>query len=99
MSAWEELVDEDTENLLSLDDTADEIADEISDEIAYDEEFDMWQRAPHRQILEDYNEVDEIWQPKETVLYAPERGPPIRDFIFVFVAFVAAVILAYYTIT
>ena len=91
MSAWEELVDEETENLLSQ--------DEIADEIAYDEEFDMWHRAPHRRILEDYNEVDEIWQPKETVLYAPERGPPIRDFIFVFAAFVAALILAYYTIT
>ena len=99
MSAWEELVDEETENLLNCDDENAAIDDEIVDDIAYDEDLDMWQRAPPRRILEDYDEVNEIWRPKERVLYAPERGPPIFDFLFVFAAFVAALVLAYYTIT
>lgn len=33
----------------------------------------------------------------EPVLYAPERGPPLLDFLFVLTAFLAAVFAAYYS--
>jgi len=33
----------------------------------------------------------------DPVLYAPERGPPILDFLFVLTAFLAAVFAAYYS--
>jgi hypothetical protein len=31
-------------------------------------------------------------------VYAPDRGPPLLDFLFVLTAFFAAVFAAYYTI-
>jgi len=33
----------------------------------------------------------------DPVLYAPERGPPLLDFLFVLTAFLAAVFAAYYS--
>lgn len=36
---------------------------------------------------------------REEVMYPPERGPPIFDFLAVFSAFVAAVFAAYYSIS
>jgi len=36
-------------------------------------------------------------RPEPPVLYAPERGPPLLDFLFVLTAFLAAVFAAYYS--
>jgi hypothetical protein len=55
-----------------------------------------WQRLPERQRLDDRRE---LYRHQEPVLYAPDRGPPILDFMSIFAAFVVAVIAAYYTIT
>jgi len=36
-------------------------------------------------------------RPEPPVLYAPERGPPLLDFLFVLTAFMAALFAAYYS--
>jgi hypothetical protein len=63
--------------------------------------LNRWQRTLQRKpIDDDYDDIHGVWRPKEEpVLYAPERGPPIIDFVKIFAAFVVAVIAAYYTIT
>ena len=55
-----------------------------------------WRRLAQRQRLDEY---EGLWRSQEPVLYAPDRGPPILDFMSIFAAFVVAVIAAYYTIT
>jgi len=47
-------------------------------------------QASHRRRL--------IGEDEETPEYAPERWPPILDFLFVFSSFLAAVVAAYFTI-
>ena len=39
------------------------------------------------------------YEDNEEVIYPPERKPPIFDFFTVLTAFIAAVVLAYYTIS
>lgn len=93
MTDWEELVDDDSRRLFDNDADDDNEADENYFRTS------KWQRAPEQKLLREYDEVNDIWRAKEAVLYAPERGPPILDFLSVFAAFIVALIAAYYTIT
>ena len=91
MADWEDLVDDDSKCLFADDDE-----NEVDEN---DFKPSRWQRAPEQKLLREYDEVNDVWRAKESVLYAPERGPPILDFLSVFAAFVVALIAAYYTIT
>jgi hypothetical protein len=91
MADWENLVDDDSKRLFDDDDE-----NEVD---ASDFNTSRWQRAPEQKLLREYDEVNDVWRTREPVLYPPERGPPILDFLSVFAAFIVALIAAYYTIT
>ncbi len=48
---------------------------------------------------EEFCEVSPLLREQNKVLYAPDRPPPIMDFLTVITAFVVAVFAAYYTIS
>ena len=48
---------------------------------------------------EEFCEVSPLMREKGGVMYAPDRPPPIWDFLTVVTAFFVAVIAAYYTIS
>jgi len=67
-----------------------------------EEEDDIGSSFPRREQIEDEWQYCEQGVPPRRLeppqVYAPERGPPLLDFMFVLTAFCAAVFAAYYTI-
>ncbi len=110
--SWEEEVNRDTEYLVQDDqeitwqNEAVGYEEDIyaNDEAALQTPTDglHWQRTGEKSPLsfvdDGYGGVAFRRPAAEPVHYAPERGPPIVDFLSVFAAFVVAVIAAFYSI-
>jgi len=86
---------ESTDNVRSSDEGEESFSEEEFEGEAFNALDSSLRRRPFSDGIAVRRRIEEDEEPPD---YAPERWPPILDFLFVFSSFLAAVVAAYFTI-